>query len=195
MFHVKQDQIDDYVALLKRWDRSVRLVGASLKDGLSADDLHDSRILASHLGDTDRLADIGTGNGLPIIPALLIADYIPSQITLVESDSRKAAFLKAVRRQLGLNYDVLSSRIESIPYLEADTITAKALAPLPRLLELCASHLAPHGRILAFKGRQAEVEIADAARTWDFEIEREGRNARTGAVLLVIRNPQRRTSA
>ena len=113
---------------------------------------------------------------------------------MVEADRRKAAFLRAATREMGLAVTVLSERIENIDGLSANAISAKAFAPLPRLLDLVVPHLAPDGRILAFKGRQADREIAEAAVTWDFEIEKDEVDGGTGAVLLVIRNPRRRTS-
>ena len=187
--------LDRYEKELLKWDRHVRLVGRELRDGLTDDILHDAHLLADHLGGADVHVDAGTGNGLPAIPALLVTESTPQRSFLIEADRRKAAFLRSIRRQLGLEYEVLSDRVEDIPYLAADLISAKAFAPLPRLLDLCVPHLARNGRILAFKGRHAEVEIADARRTWDFEVEREGRNARTGAVLLVITEPGRKRSA
>ena len=192
---MKHPALQSYEAILTKWDRRVRLIGNTLRDGIGDDTLHDSRLLAAHLSPVDSFVDIGSGNGLPAIPALIFADAPPASATLVEADQRKAAFLRAARREIGLTYEVFAMRVEESPYLGATLISAKAFAPLPRLLELAVPHLAPGGRILAFKGRQAEVEIADAARTWDFELEREGRNAQTGAVLLVIRNPQRRNAA
>ena len=197
MKHVSRETsgLDCYEQELLKWDLHVRLIGRELRNGLTDDILHDARLLADHLGGANVYVDAGTGNGLPAVAALLITESSPQRSFLIEADRRKAAFLRSIRRQLGLGYEVLGDRIEDIPHLAADLISAKAFAPLPRLLDLCVPHLARNGRILAFKGRNAEVEIADARRTWDFEVEREGRNARTGAVLLVITEPGRKGSA
>ena len=191
----RETPFERYQAELLKWDRRIRLVGRSHQNGLQEDHVHDAELFIQHLDPGITVADVGTGNGLPIIPALLAAPVLPRRIILVESDARKAAFLRSLRRSLGLDLEILRSRIEQTPYLGADVVSAKAFAPLPSLLDLCAPHLAPRGRILAFKGKKAEEEIADARRTWDFDVEREGRNPRTGAVLLVIRNPRRRTPA
>ena len=187
--------LQTYGGLLRKWNERIRLSGRALAASLSDDALHDSRVLAKYLEHADEIIDLGTGNGLPLIPALIMAEATPTVVRVVEADARKAAFLRTVRRELGLNLDILQHRIEEIPYLASSLISAKAFAPLPDLLAYAVPHLARDGVILAFKGRKADEEIAAAARTWDFDVEREGTNARTGAVLLVIRNPRRRIPA
>ena len=182
----------EYEQIVLRWDRKIRLIGGQLREGLRPQDLLDSSVLTSQLTKSDRYVDVGSGNGLPAIPSLLALGENAPATTLVESDARKAAFLRAVRRELGLDYEVLQARVESVPSLKASAISAKAFAPLSEILPLCAPHLCPAGRILAFKGRKAEEEIAEAMRTWDFDLAREEQNPQTGAVLLVIRNPRRR---
>ena len=182
----------EYEQIVLRWDRQIRLIGGQLREGLRPQDLLDPSVLTSQLTKSDRYVDVGSGNGLPAIPTLLALGENAPTTTLVESDARKAAFLRAVRRELGLDYEVLQARIESVPSLKASAISAKAFAPLSEILSLCALHLCPAGRILAFKGHKAEEEIAVAMRTWDFDLAREEQNPQTGAVLLVIRNPRRR---
>ena len=182
----------EYEQIVLRWDRKIRLIGGQLRKGLRPQDLLDSSVLTSQLTKSDRYVDVGSGNGLPAIPTLLALGENAPATTLVESDARKAAFLRAVRRELGLGYEVLQARIEAVPSLRASVISLKAFAPLSEILALCAPQLCPAGRILAFKGRKAEEEIAEAMRTWDFDLAREEQNPQTGAVLLVIRNPRHR---
>ena len=81
---------------------------------------------------------------------------------LVESDQRKAVFLSTVIRECGLTAKVHNSRIEALPDLGASVITARALAPLDRLLRLLGRQLTPGTRCLFLKGARAEAEIAAA---------------------------------
>ena len=195
MFHVKHDCVAAYIRVVERWDRKISLLSRKYAGRVSDDLLRDSAILAGYLRAKDRHLDIGTGNGLPIIPALCQSAERPAKTVLIEADARKAAFLRAASRETGVRYEVLCNRIEKTPYVGADSISAKAFAPLPRLLHLAVPHLNPDGRILAFKGRTVEQEIAAARATWEFKLDIRDRDAETGAVLLVIRHPRRRASA
>ena len=191
---MKHEGVERYRDVVAKWDRNLSLLSRGNGGYVSDAMLGDSRTLATYFRPDDHHVDIGTGNGLPILPALAIANIRPSKISVVEADRRKAAFLRAATREMGLDVTVIAERIENSGALSANSISAKAFAPLPRLLDLAVPHLAPGGRILAFKGRQAGREIAEAAATWDFEIEKNEVDDGTGAVLLVIRNPKRRTS-
>jgi 16S rRNA (guanine527-N7)-methyltransferase len=117
-------------------------------------------------------ADLGSGGGFPGIVIAIQAqqDRPTSRMTLVESDQRKATFLRAVIRELGLNAKVLSDRAESLAPLQADVLTARALGPLTLLLPLAQRHLALHGRALLPKGRSFEKEIDDARGDWLFDL-------------------------
>ena len=186
--------LEKYREELLRWDRRISLIGPDVRAELNQHIRHDAELLSPYLTAHSTFLDVGTGNGLPAIPALILANECPRETIFVEADLRKAAFLRAMRRELKLRYEVLGSRVENIPDIVADIVSAKAFAPLHRLLDLCVPHLAPAGRILAFKGRSAEEEIAKARQTWDFGIERGEPNARTGAVLLIISEPRRRVT-
>jgi 16S rRNA (guanine527-N7)-methyltransferase len=93
------------------------------------------------------------------------------RVTLVESDKRKAEFLRTVSRETGVAVTVLDSRIESLPALEADVISARALAPLPALCGYAERHLAPDGRALFLKGARAAEEVQSARMSWQFHLE------------------------
>jgi 16S rRNA (guanine527-N7)-methyltransferase len=104
--------------------------------------------------------------------ALLANDLAPElRVTLVESDKRKVEFLRTVSRETGVAVTVLDSRIESLPALAADVISARALAPLPTLCGYAARHLAPNGRALFLKGARAAEEVQSARVSWQFHLE------------------------
>jgi 16S rRNA (guanine527-N7)-methyltransferase len=137
------------------------------------------------------VADVGSGGGLPGIP---LAIAVPAlSVTLVESRTKKAAFLERVATELGLSVRVVGERAEDIGALGSthreayDAVVARALAPLPVLLELTLPLLRVSGRLFAIKGERAPEEIASAARALGVlqGAVLETRRTTTGTVLVV----------
>ena len=114
----------------------------------------------------DHLADLGTGPGLPGIPLAIAKPGL--RVTLVESNGKKARFLREAVRQLGLDaVRVAESRIEALDEPGAyGAITARALATLPLILELGGHLLAPEGELLAMKGALPADEMAALPAPW-----------------------------
>lgn len=128
-----------------------------------------------------------------MVVATLLAEEGVCRVKLCESDTRKAAFLADVKRKLGLAVDIMPSRIEidstHASVGKVDVVSARALAPLQRLVPLAAPFFHEQTVGLFLKGRESEKEIAEAAKAWNFDAElqpsvtdREGR-------IAVIRNP------
>ena len=113
------------------------------------------------------LADLGTGAGLPGIPLSIVKPGL--RVTLVESNGKKARFMREALRQLGLEHArVAESRIEAFAEPGAyDAITARALATLPLILELGGHLLKPGGVLLAMKGVRPDEEIAALPQGWE----------------------------
>jgi len=111
-----------------------------------------------------------------------------AEYSLMESDQRKAAFLRAVSIDLGLNVEVLAERIEAVDPREADVVTARALAPLFRLLGYVDRHLRQNGVALLQKGRGHLEEVALAREFWEFDLETIPTQADSGSVVLRITN-------
>ena len=132
-------------------------VDAHVADSLVALELPDVR-------DARRIADLGSGGGFP---GLALAIALPdADVALVESVARKSAFLHAAVERLELtNVEVVNARAEDwAAGLEAhDLVTARALAPLPVLVEYAAPLLRAGGALVAWKGRRDEAEEADGA--------------------------------
>ncbi|HEY0505560.1 MAG TPA: 16S rRNA (guanine(527)-N(7))-methyltransferase RsmG [Lysobacter sp.] len=160
----------DYLALLARWNRTYNLtavrdpremIGKHLLDSLAMHPFVDA--LAQRGG---TLADLGTGPGLPGIPLAIVKPGL--RVTLVESNGKKARFLREAVRQLGLqDVRVAESRIEALPEPGAyDAITARALATLPLIVELGGHLLNPEGQLLAMKGVYPADEIAALPAGW-----------------------------
>lgn len=178
-----------YLDLLTRWTARINLVSrASLDDGWQRHILDSVQLMHHAPPGWAHWADLGSGGGLPGVVIAIIAGDLPGlrTVSLVESDARKAVFLRAALRETGTSATVIETRIEDARPLGADVISARALAPLPRLLDLAAPHLAPGGTALFPKGRNVETELADALDRWAFACEKIPSDTDDGAVILKI---------
>ena len=157
-----------YLALLERWNQTYNLT--AIRDPREMVTRHLLDSLAMHpFAKAGTLADLGTGPGLPGIPLAIAHPAL--QVTLVESNGKKARFLREAVRTLQLsNARVAESRIEALDLPAAfDAITARALATLPLILELGGHLLKPRGRLLAMKGALPTDEIAALPPGWRVE--------------------------
>lgn len=154
-----------YLALLDRWNHTYNLTAIRDPRDMVGKHLLDSLAMHAFVADGS-LADLGTGPGLPGIPLAIVHPGL--QVTLVESNGKKARFLRQAVRTLGLaNAHVAESRIEALDLPGAfDAITARALASLPLILELGGHLLKPDGRLLAMKGIRPDDEIAGLPDGW-----------------------------
>lgn len=140
--------------------------------------------------DADSLLDLGSGGGFP---GLVLAIAVPGRrIHVVEADKRKAAFLSHAVLTLELpNVTVIPERIEAVDLL-ADVVTARAVAPLPRLLDLAAPHLKEGGVALFPKGKGVEKELTDALLNWTMSVERFASRTDEHGVILRLSEIARR---
>ncbi len=154
-----------YLALLDRWNRTYNLTAIRDPAEMVVKHLLDSLAMAPFVGGGN-LADLGTGAGLPGIPLALANPAL--QVTLVESNGKKARFLREVVRTLPLpNARVAESRIEALDEPgQYDAIVARALATLPLIVELGGHLLKSGGRLLAMKGAIPDQEIAALPDGW-----------------------------
>ena len=173
-----------FVELLQRWNRSINLVAARDMPLLWTRHVADSLQLATlWRGPPERAIDLGSGGGFP---GLVLAIQYGVHFDLVEQDRGKAAFLREAARVTGAPVTVVATKIEHAGVPPAPLVTARALAPLSRLLGYAENLLAPDGECLFLKGRGAEAEIADAARRWTMRIEQiASRTEGEGVVLRV----------
>ena len=155
-----------YLALLARWNATYNLTAIRDPREMLVKHLLDSLAMHAHLDGIGNLADLGTGPGLPGIPLAIARPDL--QVVLVESNGKKARFLREAVRQLKLgNANVAESRIEAFDARgRFDAITARALATLPLILELGSHLLGADGRLLAMKGVVPEDEIAALQPGW-----------------------------
>lgn len=184
------DRLELYAALLRKWTPKINLVAPSTLDDLWERHLVDSAQLVPHISaQTGHLCDLGSGGGLP---GIVIGCFKPDlSITMIESDQRKATFLRTAARDLGLTVAVRSERIEKAAPAAAQVVSARALAPLPRLLPWVDRHLTEGGTALLLKGRNVKEELSAAQSDWDFEVEEKPSITSEDSSLLVMRNLRR----
>lgn len=178
------ERLRAYVALLHRWTRVINLISPADRGHIWTRHVQDSLHLVPLIpAAADRGIDLGSGGGLPGL-VLAVATGLP--FDLVEADRRKAAFLQEAARVAGAPVRVHCARVEDAPVEPAPLVTARALAPLPRLLALAAPLLRPGGVCLFPKGEQAEQEIEQASSTWRMRVERFPVPGRPGSATLRI---------
>lgn len=193
-------RLELYADLLRTWQKTINLVAPSTLPDVWQRHFADSAqlVAVANVGPEAKWVDIGSGAGFPgLVVAMLrneAAGAVP--VTLVESDSRKAAFLREVARRTAVAVDIRAKRIESdatrfnLPATEV--VSARALAPLARLLDLASPYLAAGGRAVFLKGREWEREIAEASTEWRFDVETRASVTDPEARVLVLGDIARR---
>ena len=189
---VSRETYDDMVGfgdLVRKWTAKINLIAPSTIDDLWTRHVVDSaQLYALAPKSFGHWVDIGSGGGFP---GIVMAIYAKTQqpdaaFTLIESDQRKAAFLRTASRELALNVTVTAERIETAAPANADVVSARALTTLSTLISLTERHLNPSGVALFHKGRRAEDEIAEARKAWQFDLEERPSFTDPQARLLVI---------
>lgn len=165
------ERLHIYAKLLRTWNPKINLVAPStLPDLWSRHFVDSAQLYALVPDDFDHWVDLGSGGGFPgLVIAILAQEQAGiSRVTLVESDGRKSAFLRTVLRETGVSATVITKRIEAVPPLSASVVSARALAPLSKLLEFAHLHLSETGIALLQKGQSWEKEMPDAESAWQF---------------------------
>lgn len=178
------ERLEIYAELLTVWNKRINLVSPKSLEQLWTRHFLDSAQLF-HLGEgAKHWVDLGSGGGFPgAVIAIMAGDEMKT--TLIESDQRKASFLRALARETTA-FDVVSTRIEKAKPQNADVVSARALAPLNILLEYVSRHLRSDGRAILPKGQKAEMEIRDALEHWRFGCETYPSKTDPNAVVLTI---------
>lgn len=180
-------QLEILVETLEKWQKAINLVGKTTLDGAWKRHILDSaQVVPLIPAEAKTLADLGSGGGFP---GLVIAAMRPDlEVTLIESDARKAAFLGEAGRKMGLTKapKLVIKRIEVAPPANAEVVTARALAPLAQLLEWSDRHRMDTAICLFHKGKGWQAEVDEAKKKWDFSPEAFASVTDRDAVLLRI---------
>ena len=190
-------RLETYSAQLVRWSEKINLIAPAPEATVWLRHIVDSAQLFDLRHPGSNWCDLGSGGGLPAMVIAIIAQERATNLRfhLVESDSRKAAFLRIMAAELSLNVNVYQARAEALPSLQSDTVSARALAPLDKLLGYVHRHLHPSGVALLPKGRNHQAEINAARKIWSFDLDLVESVADQGAKILCVSQIQRKVGS
>jgi 16S rRNA (guanine527-N7)-methyltransferase len=188
--------LEAYVALLARWNSRINLVSSASLGDVWRRHILDSAQLRPYVPQAVRtLVDLGSGAGFPGLVLSILG--VPG-VHLVESDRRKAEFLREAARAIGVQVTIHAERIEAVAPFIADVITARALAPLDKLLERAFRFCGAHTRCLFLKGGELADELTAARVRWIMETQTLGSATSAEGYILRVEGlhhaPSRRGS-
>ena len=188
-----RDYLEVFIELVKKWNPVINLIAKSSVSDIRHRHLEDSVQIISLARLGAYWIDIGSGGGFPgIVVAIILRETAPETcVVLVESDARKATFLRQAVVILGLNCQIHNARIESLDLPRAATVSARALAPLPKLLEFTERLVEEGGVCLLMKGQSYQEELDDARKSWSFDCNVTKSLTSANAAILEVRNIQR----
>lgn len=166
-------RLEAYAKLLIEWQHKVNLVGDSTLPDLWHRHMLDSAQIYDHLP-PGQVLDAGSGAGFPGLVLAIMArdDEDRGPFHLVESDGRKCAFLTEAARATEAKAIIHNERVESMIPFPVAAVTARALAPLDRLLPLVEKFLGPETQAFFLKGKGANDELTAARKDWRMHVER-----------------------
>jgi len=188
------ERLERHIALLAKWSPVINLVSRStLADAWERHVLDSAQTWSLLPEGTRSVVDLGSGAGFPgLTLAILAMEHgSPFEVLLVESDRRKAAFLREVIRETGVSASVLVERAESLDRT-ADVVTARGFAGLNALLGIAAPIMGENGTALLHKGARYESELAAAAENWHMETDIHQSRIDPASVILRIGGVSRR---
>ena len=193
------ERLDRLVTLLLEWQRTTNLVAESTLPHLWTRHIADSAQLLRLAPDANTWVDLGSGGGFPgLVIACALAGRPGAVVHLVESNGKKCAFLREAVRRIGLPAVIHCQRIEQFTrdfQGLADVVTARALAPLDRLLRLAAPLLKTPGIGLFLKGQDIASELTVASKCWNIDAVVEPSVTSSTSGILVVRELGSRAAA
>lgn len=181
--------LDRMVELLKKWNKTINLVGKStINDVWGRHILDSAQMWAKRPENLKIWVDLGSGGGFPaLVLAILAKEKMPDvKFHLIESDARKCAFLRNVSRETSLNTKIHITRIENAEPIKADIVSARALASVDALLGFSQKFMADSAYCLFLKGQACATEVERARESWCFQSEvTESMSDEAGAILKI----------
>lgn len=189
-----EDKLRCYADLLVKWNKAINLVGRDTVDDLWRRHFLDSAQLMNYLPEAPKdrsrvVVDFGSGAGFP---ALVLAILGVGEVHAMESDIKKATFLREVSRETGAPVTVHNQRIEKITPFGVDLFTARAFASLSKILDFAQPFIAASGenfdpRFLLLKGRSVDQELTEAEKKWTIKLSRHPSLSDPEAAILDLR--------
>jgi 16S rRNA (guanine527-N7)-methyltransferase len=167
------ERLEIFASLVLKWTHRINLVSTNSLDHLWSRHILDSCQVFTVAPVARSWIDLGSGGGFPgIVAAILATELQPDlSVTLVDSDKRKATFLRTAARETGIAINVIADRIEHCAPAGAEVVSARAVTSLVRLLGMTERHLLAGGTALFPKGETWRSEVDVARQTWRFDLE------------------------
>ena len=163
--------VEVFLGLLTEWNGKMNLVGPSALAAFWPRHAYDSAQLLALAPQARTWADLGAGAGFPgLMLAVLLKGHPDARVHLVESMAKRCRFLSEVAQKLDLPVEIHNLRAEDLG-IRVDIVTARACAPLPRLLGYAQPYLKRGATGLFLKGQDVGAELIEAAKCWKFEAE------------------------
>tara|TARA_Y100000588_G_scaffold262816_1_gene277501 strand:- start:758 stop:1363 length:606 start_codon:yes stop_codon:yes gene_type:complete len=183
------EKLEAFGELVRKWNPRINLVSKSSLEDLWTRHILDSVQVFNLAEGSGVWVDLGSGGGFPgIVVSILNQEERHFDVTLVESDQRKCAFLRTAIRELTLEASVKNERIEEVKSLNADVLSARALADLTKLLGFAELHLKPEGTALFPKGQSWQREGEEARLSWMYGLEPVPSQTNPEAAILKIKD-------
>lgn len=193
-----EKRLDIYVELLLRWQQTTNLISPSTIPQLWTRHIADSLQLLDLAPGAKTWIDLGSGGGFPAIPiACVLADKPGAMVHLIESNGKKAAFLREAIRTTGVPAQVHAERIEKFvaTYVNSvDAVSARALAPLKTLCDQAFPLIEREAIGLFPKGLDVESELTEASKYWKLEAEKIPSKTSPDGCVVIVRNLKPRTA-
>lgn len=181
-----------YAEVLLKWQKTINLVSDTTLEDMAERHFLDSVQLIKYIPNKNiRLADLGSGAGFP---GLILAMLGVAEVHLIESDIRKATFLREAARVTGTKVIIHDDRVEDTVIVNLDVVTVRALAPLKDLLMLTYKLATPHHALtgLFMKGEKTEEEVLKAQKQWNFTLKAHQSITDPSGKILYISNLDRK---
>lgn len=180
-----------YLALLTEWNEKMNLVGPSALAEFWPRHAYDSAQLLRFAPEAKTWADLGAGAGFPgLVLAILLKGRPGAKVHLVESMAKRCRFLGEAARALALPVEIHNVRAEDLG-IRVDIVTARACAPLPRLLGYAEPYLKRGAAGLFLKGQDVVSELTEAAKYWKFEAELSASSSHPDGRILQVKGLSR----
>jgi 16S rRNA (guanine527-N7)-methyltransferase len=179
-----QDKLRAYHELLLQWQERINLI-ANVENAWERHFIDSAQLIDLFRTRNCQLLDMGSGAGFP---GLVLAILGIEDVHLVESDLRKTLFLKEAARITNTKVTIHNRRVESLPKLNADVVTARAMADLDMLLNYAYPHMKKDAFCIFPKGKNWSIELEVARRSWSFDVQTTSSITSDDSALLRIQN-------
>lgn len=173
-----------YISELIKWNSKVNLISKNTEQDILSRHIKDSEQLCKYIKDKNAsIVDLGSGAGFPGM-VLAINQY--TNLTLIESDKKKCAFLETMKKKLSLSVTIVNQRIENFKSEAFNIITARGFASIKKIIEISDKLADKNSRFLLLKGVNWQKEIEELEKNYSFKYLAQDSDSKDEAKILEI---------